>query len=166
MCMKNLNMNAVFCDVIATQDGSNISLGDIVAKKYYISSGDEVRSISQLSLAVFITATQAKEPREVNPDLVFSFDKKYEVRVRLTETYSGEFRDLTSFIVDPSTASDSEGLCRNVFQYTRICLFSNVALPEKREKERFVIKLVIRRCDSESENWTVQAISPIKFQNC
>lgn len=165
MCMKNLNMNAVFCDVIAKQDGSSISLGNIVAKKYYVSTEETIRKISQLSLAVFITATQAKEHREVDPNIVFSFEKKYEVRVRLTETYSGEFRDLTSFIIDPSTSSDSEGLCRNVFQYTRVCLFSNVALTEKREKERFVIKLVIRCCDSETENWTVQSIFPIKFEN-
>lgn len=165
MCMKNLNMNAVFCDVIAKQDGSNISLGDIVAKRYYVSTEDAIRKISQFSLAVFITATQSKEYRDVDPDLVFSFDKKYEVRVRLTETYSGEFKDLTSFIIDPSVSSDSEGLCRNVFQYTRVCLFSNVALTEKREKERFAIKLVIRRCDSENDNWTVQSISPIKFEN-
>ena len=166
MCMKNLNMNAVFCDVIAKQDGSSISLGDIVSKKYYISTEDSTRKISQFSLAVFITATQAKEHKEVDPDQVFSFDQKYEVRVRLTETYSGEFKDLTSFIIDPSVSCDSEGLCRNVSQYTRICMFSNnVELPEKREKERFVIKLVIRRRDSNCENWTVQSIFPIRFEN-
>lgn len=165
MCMKNLNMNAVFCDVIAKQDGSAISLGDIVTKKFHISAEDSTRKISQLSLAVFITATQAKEPKKVDPDLVFSFEEKYEIRVRLTETYSGEFRDLTSFVVEPSASSDSEGLCRRVFQHTRLCLFSNVALPEKREKERFVIKLIIRRCGTSNDQWIVQSIFPIKFEN-
>lgn len=163
--MKNLNMNAVFGDVIASQDGSSISLGDIVTKKFFISKEDGNRKISQLSLSVFITATQAKSPKDIDPDVVFSFNEKYEVRVRLTETYSGEFKDLTAFIIDPSTSFDAEGLCRLVFQHVRLCVFSNVSLPETRERERFVIKLVIRRCGSENDEWIVQSISPIKFEN-
>ena len=165
MCMKNLNMNVVFCDVVAKQDGSSISLGDVVTKKFFISTENSIRKISQLSLAAFITATQAKEPQSVNPDVVFSFDEKYEVRVRLTETYSGEFKDLASFTIEPSTSFDSEGLCRNVFTHTHLCLFSSVVLPEKREKERFVIKLVIRRCGAENPNWAVQTIAPLSFEN-
>lgn len=165
MCMKNLNINTVFADVIANQDGSSVSLGDIVSKKFHIIVEDEKRKISQLSLAVFVTATQAKTPKEIDPNVVFSFDEKYEVRVRLTETYSGEFTDLTSFMLDPSSSYEAEGLCRNVFQYTRLCIFSNIELPEQRDKERFVIKIVIRRSGAVENDWAVQAINPLKFEN-
>ena len=165
MCMKNLNVNAVFADIIANQKGSSVSLGDIVTKKFYLTTEEDKRKISQLSLAVFVTATQAKTPKKIDPDTVFSFDEKYEIRVRLTETYSGEFRDLTSFVLEPSTSYEAEGLCRNVFQYTLLCIFSDVELPELREKERFVIKILVRRCESDKKNWSVQSISPIRFEN-
>lgn len=165
MCMKNLNMTAVFCDIIANHDNPDVSLGDIGNKRFFITTENEVRKISQLSLAVFINATQAKGIKTADPDSVFSFEDEYEIRVRLTETYSGEFKDLTSFVVKPSDRVDAEGLCRCVFQHTHLCIFSNVALPEKREKERFVIKLVVRRCGAENDSWAVQSIFPIKFEN-
>ena len=164
--MKNINMTAVFCDIIANQDSPDISLGNIGNKHFYITIENGTRKISQLSLAVFLNATQAKNAKANNPDNFFSFENEYEIRIRLTETFSGEFKDLTSFVVKPANGHETEGLCRCVFQYTHLCMISDISLPEKREKERFVIKLVIRRCDSENENWIVQSISPIKFQNC
>lgn len=170
MCMKNINMNAVFCDIVSDPDNLSLSLGDI-GKHFYIVNEDTQREISQLSMAIFISATQSKDAdiiQKIDPDQVFDFREKYEIKIRLTETISGSFKDLDKFIITPSSSSDSEGLCKNTFNCTRLCLYQNVLLPSSQEREKFVIKLLIRRfieSRTQDDNWIVQSIHPIEFHN-
>lgn len=163
MCMRNVNLNAVFCDIISSPDTSSISLGNI-RKKFHISSEDNKRLISQISLAIFISATQTKDKEaleKVNPDLTFVFQEKYEIKIRLTETISGIFKDLNVFSVEPSNFADSIGLCRDTFNHIQLCLKNDVVLPEKSERERFVIKLLIRRYQeqrNQDDGWMDRSI--------
>ena len=170
MCMKNVNLNAVFCDIISNADIPSISLANI-RKKFNIINENDKRVVSQISMAIFIAATQSKDPtiiNAINPNLVFSFKEKYEIKVRLTETISGAFKDLSTFVIDPSTTEDSHGLCRSTFNHIQLCLASDISLPDRKEKEKFVVKLLIRRFDefrSKDDGWNIQSIIPIGFNN-
>ncbi len=168
MCMKNVNTNVVFCDIVSNPNNLNVSLGNI-GKKFHIFCENDQRKISQISMAVFISATESKNKQfltSVNPDLVFVFKEIYEFKIRLTETISGSFKDLETFLIEPSKQSDSEGLCRDTFNYTQLCMFSDILLPKDEDKERFVIKMLIRHYDenrTKDEDWVVQSIHPIEF---
>lgn len=169
MCMKNVNMNVVFCDIISNSDSSSISLGGI-GKKFSVVVEENVKKISQLPMVIFVSATQSKKKEVVNkldPNVEFAFAFKYEVKVRLTETISGDFQDLGGFELDPSQSFDSDGLCKNTFNYTQLCLFSDVVLHTPQEnRQRYVIKLLIRRKDearSSDAGWIVQTIRPLEL---
>ena len=165
MCMKNVNLIALFGDVVCSDN--SVLLGDILSKKFYCKMIDDKRFVSQISMSVLIAATQTKDEKaaaNLDPDLVFAFNHQYEIRVRLTETISGAFKDLDTFTLDPSQNADSEGLCRKTFNHTRLCVFPNVDLPPKNARERFVIKLLIRRVDPNrvtDDGWVVQSIHPL-----
>lgn len=168
MCMRNVNLIPVFCDIIPNQDGSSLSLGNFVGKQYRIDNEEEVRKISQISLALFISATQTKDPNEaarIDPDVTFSFAHTYDVKIRLTETFSGAFADLEEFLFEPDKYAVTGALCRKTLNYTRLCVFANVKLPEPKEHERFVIKVLIRRHDdgAPDKSWAVQAILPLNL---
>ena len=169
--MRNINMNVIFCDIVSNENNSNISLGSVVDKKFHISSTNSDRTISQLSMAIFVSAIQTKNKQvlsKIDGTSVFLFSQNYDVKIRLTETISGDFTDLGEFVLEPENKFESDGLCRSVYNYSYFCLFSNIMLPPKKEKERFVIKLLIRKksdANSKNEDWIVQNIAPIKFDN-
>ena len=168
MCMKNVNLNLVFCDMIPNQDGSDIALANFVGKQFKIQEENGRRVLPQVSLTLFVSATQTKDPDEaarINPDITFSFENDYDIKVRLTETISGSFMDLDSFLLEPAKHSISANLCRKTLNHTRLCVFQNIVLPEEKDNECFVIKALIRRHTQEcnNESWAVQAIVPLKI---
>ena len=110
MCMKNVNTNIVFADIAASSNQTELSLQNI-GKKFFIV--EDERKITSLSFALFVSATEDKdaptsdvEHEETNLDekSVFKFYKEYELRIRLTETISGDFMDLTKIKFKPSDA--------------------------------------------------------------
>lgn len=167
--MKNININAVLCDIVSNEDNSNISLGNVTGKKLYITEKNNDRFFSQIGLAVFVAATETKKEEQlqkIDPDFIFSFKEKYEVRIRLTETISGEFKDLGEIILNPVSSHMAEGLCKKSFNYSQYCLYSDVILPSVKEREKFVIKLVIRRVlqdRKQDDGWIVQTIIPLNY---
>ena len=167
--MKNINLNGVFCDIIPNADNDGVSLGN-VGKKFLILNSTTEREISQMSMAVFISATETKDDSKlinVDADNVFSFKEKYELRVRLTETSTGNFKDLGRLILDPLKFCESKGYCRKVFNHTHLFVFTDIKLPEYKKDEHFVVKLLIRRLDESNPDcltWIVQSIHPIKMQ--
>ena len=169
MCMKNLNMNIVFCDIVSNPDNSSISLGGI-GKVFSFVVENNVKKISQLPMVIFVSATQSKNPEiidKLNPNTDFIFSNQYEVKVRLTETISGDFQDLGEFEIDPSKSYDANGLCKSTFNYTQLCLFSDVVLHNiEKSKQRYVIKLLIRqknRNKTTDDRWIVQTIHPLQL---
>lgn len=167
MCMKNVNLNPVFCDMIPNQDGSDIALANFVGKQFKIQEENSRRFLPQVSLALFVSATQTENPEDaarINPDITFSFEHNYDIKIRLTETISGSFMDLDEFLLEPAKHSISANLCRKTLNHTRLCVFTDIVLPEAKENECFVIKALIRRHAQESNNesWAVQAIVPLK----
>ena len=168
MCMKNVNINTVFADIVTNPENSQISLLNI-GRQCCIVKEDGIRKIPQLSIAVFVGATQSKENdviESINPDKVFSFQEKYELKVRLTETISGAFKDLGEFEIDPESGDVYEGICRHTFNYTHLGIYQDISLPSENEKERFVIKINIRRKmdNRKNEDWIVQSVVPIMFE--
>ncbi len=163
MCMKNVNLNAVSCNIVIDNEYSQVSLANI-GKKITIAVTEIKREIAQLSLAVFISAVQSKDPNivaSIDPDTTFAFKEKYQIRIRLTETISERFKDLETFVIDPSSSVDSSHLCKDTYNHTRLGLYHDIVLPPVSEKERFVVKLLIRRYDESREqdvDWIVQSI--------
>ena len=120
-------------------------------------------------MAIFVAATQSKDDEIVetlNPDKVFKFNEKYEFQIRLTETISGVFKDLGSFEINPAEGAISDGICRHTFNYTHLGIYQDVSLPNQNERERFVIKVLIRRKieNPQDGGWIVQSVNPIKLK--
>lgn len=168
MCMQNVNMNPVFCDVIPTADVTNLSLGNVNNKRFRVIEENGTRKIAQISLALFVSATQTKNSEDIeriNPNTTFSMNSLYDVNIRLTETVSGKFMDLEEYLFDPSKYAVSECLCRTTLNHTKLFVFQDIELPQRQAKECFAIKVLIR-CHNNSEiadkRWTVQAILPLK----
>ena len=172
MCMKNINIIPTFCDVISNNDDSTISLGNI-GKRFRITTTNEGRLISQLSMSIFFSAMQSKNEQvleQINSNETFDFRETYEIKIRLTETISGSFKDLDTFKLNALQNADSEHLCMSTFNCVRLCLYNNISLPEINNIERFVIKILIKKfdenkSDDENDKWIVQTIAPILFNN-
>ncbi len=167
MCMKNVNLNGVFCDIIPSKVKNAISLGNIEQKAIFSTNSVDGK-ISQMSMTIFVSATETKDPLKlvVDPNNVFSFQQRYEVRVRLTEVSTGDFKDVGGFILDPIKNGEEKGYCRKVFNQIQLCIFENIDLPKYKEGEHFVVKLLIRAYDEENSEkfvWNVQAIYPIQI---
>ncbi len=171
MCMKNININVVLCDVIPNQDKTSISLGDIVSKKFHITVDENYRRLSQLSMAIFISATQTKDEdkiRLIDPDTTISFDHTYEVRVRLSEISTNSYMDLDHFIFEPSKLKRPCALDVDAVGYAKVLIRNDIVLPKENNEERFVIKILIRKQETErsfDSGWIVQTIQPIEFDN-
>ena len=168
MCMKNINVNVVFADIQSNQEDGNISLLNI-GKPFRCLCDNGTRKIPQLSATVFVAATQSKDQEIVktyNPGKVFVFSEKYELKIRLAETVSGVFKDLGHFEIDPEKGDVSEGICRHTFNYTHLGIYQDISLPDQGEREKFVIKILIRR---KIENrtadggWVVQSVVPVNL---
>jgi hypothetical protein len=168
--MKNVNINCVFGDIITTGVDSEFSLCNI-GKRFCISRQDDNRRvISQLSMVVFISATQTKDEekiKNINPEIEFFFNEDYEIKIRLTETFSGDFTDLFDFVIVPSKHAMNDGLCKSTFNYKQLCVKTNVELPCEKQKEKYVIKILIRHKTNleKSNEWTVQTIVPLELCN-
>jgi len=168
MCMKNVNVNAIFSDILLNQEDNTLSLLNI-GKPLRLLEENDARKITQLSMAVIVSATQSRSSfasKDINPDEIFSFHDKYELMIRLTETISGKFKDVGGFEIDPAQNDIHEGICRHTFNYTHLGLYKDISLPEKNSNERFVIKLLIRRkMEAGQENdWVVQTVIPLTFE--
>lgn len=168
MCMKNINVNTIFADIVTNPENGQVSLLNI-GKPCRVTKEEGTRKIPQLSVAIFVGATQSKDEdviEAINPDAVFSFRDKYELIVRLTETVSGAFKDLGRFEIDPESGDVYEGICRHTFNYTHLGIYQDISLPEEKEYERFVIKINIRRKidNRQTEGWIVQTVVPIMFE--
>ncbi len=168
MCMKNININVVFSD-IQIGDDQMLSLFN-VGKPVRVQHDDSIRKITQLSMAAFISATQSKDPKiiaKLNPDEVFTFSHKYELLIRLTETTSGKFKDIGHLDLDPATNDIHEGICRHTFNLTHLGIYQDISLPERKDDEKFVIKILIRRKTDgiQEKNWVVQTVVPFSLED-
>lgn len=166
MCIKNINMNVAFVDVIPDEKKDFVVYFNPV-KKFKISETNNIRELSLSSLAVLVSATQSKriDTSTLNPDETIVFSQKYEIKIRLTEPITGSFKDLATFDIEPSKNVVSDGICKDSFQYVHIHMNATEELPPKQEKENFVIKLLIRRFIdeyTEDDRWIVQTIVPLQ----
>lgn len=176
MCMKNINIIPTFCDVMARSEDATISLGNI-GKHFRIEITNDGRVIPQLSMSIFFSALQTKNElslQELNPEESFDFRKNYDIKIRLTETISGVFKDLDTFQISAAENADTKHLCMSTFNYTELRVYNNISLPDSipdnNTPEKFVIKILIKLHKEDSTNtandkWIVQAIVPISFDS-
>lgn len=165
MCMRNINTNIIFADITTNQEGTIYSLENI-GKKFHILSEDNDKKIVSMSMALLISASEEKNNNSVFDESIFSFENNYELRVRLTETYSGDFKDLAKIELEPQKTAVSSGLCKTTFNHTQLCFFERIELPSRLgSKEKYVIKVVVRAKDENNTDrkWFVQSVHPIEF---
>lgn len=168
MCMKNVNTNIIFADITSNNEHSAISLQNL-GKNFYVSVNETNRKILYMSFALFISASEERdftlEDAKKADDFIFVFSKQYEFRVRLTETISGAFKDLVNMTITAADTAEQSGLCKRVFNCAKFCHFENIELPNEVEREKFVIKVIIReKTEAENNQWFVQSIHPINIK--
>lgn len=178
MCLKNINTSVVFFDeATATDTISKINLNsvykdrpDVVAR--YLDENKQILKIDSLQFLFSVNASEKSHIHEESetPDNTFYFDKKYEIRFRITETHSGKFFDLADGpILDLSNSQDKvTHLCRYLYEDKMILKYENVlvAAPEI-GKNLCVLKVLIRRVDDSDPEldlpWVVQSMHQIKL---
>lgn len=167
MCMRNINTNVVFADIVPNENGNGIFSLQNVGKKFTVVEQDGKKKITTLSMALLISASEEKNNEHESDETTFTFDKNYEVRVRLTETYSGSFIDLATIIVEPSKTVVERGICKKSFNHTQLCYFKDISLPpDEKNQNKYVVKIVLRATDSLANGdgkFFVQSIHPVDF---
>lgn len=170
MCMKNLNIVLVLgqSDLAATISEEISSLHSINSSLPYSKiDGDTV--LPSLSFLFCLNAIGPKdnvyEQDETEENTLF-FTEKYEIQLRLTETRTGKYLDLTNFIFDPSEYSKSQGLCKQTAQLFKMFEFSRICLPADPTDHNYVVKALVRQAVSEGvepASWIIQSICPLQF---
>lgn len=171
MCMKNVNLTIITADILGNRDTKSVSLGNIDKPYYYEIVNGKRMVVGTFSFALFMQAIQTKANdslSNINPDEKLLFSEKYSIKIRLTESKSGNAIDLDEFILCPNDIAFSECVCCDTFKYTRVCVYNNVILPLKKDNEFFVVKILIKHLtdDAEKDNqkpWTVQTVYPVSI---
>lgn len=178
MCIKNVNTDVVFFVDAPTLNENEQAFFRICkdepvvnAKKVNEEGNCSVLKIPQINFLLSINATEkTKDGKAIHSDKetkynTLFFDYKYEIRLRITETASGRFVDLDTFVMKPQ--EEHIHLCRNIFSYRKTCQYNNilVATPPK-GKNKCVLKVLIRcapECGKDEGAWIVQSIHPIQL---
>ena len=165
MGIKNINITLTYANIVGNTILNTISFLDI-DKKHHVNIKSHNRYIQSLPLAVFINAIQNTKgtPTKIDPRKIISFSEKYIIRIRLSEEISKQFTDLGEFIIIPEETKIPSFDGYEIFKHTRLCMFENITLLDKKSKESFFIKILIKPLDNNSNNedtWIVQAVYPI-----
>lgn len=169
--MKNVNLTIISADILGNRDTKSVSLGNIDRPYYYEMVDGKRIIVGTFSFALFMQAIQTKEKdslSDINPDEKLLFSEKYSIKIRLTESKSGNAIDLDEFILCPNDIAFNECVCCDTFKYTRVFVYNNIVLPPKKDNEFFVVKILIKHLKDNSENdnqrqWTVQTVYPVSL---
>lgn len=173
MCMKNINTDIVlFDDAFPNKDneknidllGATRGIPLVHAKK----AEEGILRIPKLDILFSISATEEigddSKPNHgigENSENTFYMDEQYSVRLRVTETDSGQFVDLDTFNIDPS--QDMISLCRRIYNQKGIYQYRNVpvAIPPEGQ-DLCALKVLIKKKDAQGK-WIVQSMHPIQL---
>ena len=166
MSIQNINITLTYANIIGNKTANDISLLEI-NKKHMVIENDNCRVIPMLTFSIFVNALQKKDSfNNLNdPRNIISFSNKYIIKLRLFEKSSNQFKDLGQFIIDIPKYKKQSFEDYEVFNHTRLCIFENVSLLKKSDKESYCIKILIKPIimGNDSKEWIIQAIYPIRF---
>lgn len=173
MCMKNINTDIVlFDDALPNKDNErNIDLlgaakgvPAVHAKK--VEEG--LLRIPRLDILFSISATEEIDEdsrpdhgKGENAENTFYMDEQYSVRLRVTETDSGQFVDLDTFNINPS--QDMIFLSCRIYNQKGIYQYKNVpvAIPPN-GSDLCALKVLIKNQNAPGK-WIVQSMHPIRL---
>lgn len=162
--MCNINVACVLQDISASgaSGGNTFPIFQSKRLEEFVDAKGR-RRLKPFVITVVVSAVSPSPESKMDAEVklnVFSFTHKYEIKIRLSETASEKYSDVSSFIIDPSKQDSKEA-----FNFTHTCLCENISILPKREDEKYAIKLLIRDLedtDDNKENWTLQAVLPIE----
>ncbi len=165
MSIKNINITLTYANIVGDTVLNTISFFNI-EKKHYVNIKSNNRYIHSLQLVIFINAIQNKKETstKIDPRKKISFSEKYVVRIRLSEEISKQFTDLGEFVIFPEETRTISFDGYEIFKHTRLCIFENIILLDKKSNESFFIKVLIKPLNNNSNDkntWIVQSVYPI-----
>lgn len=152
-----------FSDIEVNPKYDKISFSD-VGKSIMSRNSINSRVIDKMSIVTLISGLNKKDGNSLNEKNVLDFNKKYEFAIRLTETITGQWKDLERFCVYPNELAVKEKLCMNTFNLFKITMPENIILTPKSDNECFVIKVLVRefiKNRTKDDGWIIQSINPI-----
>lgn len=171
MCMKNVNTDAILFENISGDVERNgiidlLGVNKAIPSVYAEKIDDTLLRIPALRVFFSLCAIEKKHTindssQSPDEDNVFHMDREYRVRLRITETSSGDFFDLDTIDVDPR--NKSIGLCNNIFTMRGAYQYTNVLVRKPGTgKDLCVLKVLIQR-SNDKDNWIVQSMHPIRL---
>lgn len=173
MCMKNVNTDVVLFDCVlkSEYEGRNIDLLGInkdVPAVHARKINEGTLSISSLDILLTVSGTEKidknKQPVHEDgegPNNTFFMDKRYSLRLRVTETHSGKFVDLDTISIDPSQKFIT--LCRRIFNQKSVYQYRNVLVATPPLGKDLCVLKVLIQCEDSPEKWIVQSMHPIRL---
>lgn len=131
---------------------------------------DEQLSNMLCGIAFVLTIAGKDESRQdTDNEDVFSFDKTYDILVRLTDMTSGRAVDLFSMIFEPKKHVVENGAASKArYCYTNeIIDIHDIYFPleKQRAKSRYVLKALVREHSINRPKWYIQNMTPVRFEN-
>lgn len=175
MCMKNVNTDVTFFTTANISNNPNIinlieakkDVPTLLAKKI----DNHTLVIPELNFLLSINANErsGNNPHETidTPENTLFFNETYRIRLRITETSSGNFLDLSTQIIEPS--KENINLCRKLFFKKITCNYQNICVTAPPEnKDLCVLKVLIQHVSKDpnlqSSEWIVQSIHPMRLE--
>lgn len=163
MSIANLNVNILPCIPKGENKTGKVNLFDIHTDTFEIIFDENNRRLSKLYFTLFINPMENINS-EKDAEEIFSFDENYAIRIRLTETADFSSHDLDEFYTKDNfdkiaTTHGNIKFCR----FMRICFFENIPLPPKKENQKILIKVLVKKVSGNKDidnqkDWILQSI--------
>lgn len=166
MSISNINVAVVPCYPRGDNRTGELHLTKVHTEFPIVADVNGNKYIKELYFAVLIDAMQ-NPSFEVDANDVFDFNTNYRVRLRLSETVNDGAYDLDEFDTKAKFAKvrqkhgqyETGHLCH-------ICFFENIPLPPKTENQSFVVKVLMKKLETEADaeqDWILQCIHRLDF---
>lgn len=170
MCMKNLNTDVVFFKNVSVSgfESDNINLYDAVKTIPVVevkANDDKTWIIPQISLMLSINALNDVQNEEIDENTI-NFGKTYAIRIRVTETSSGQCVDLGQVYIHP--VEEKITLCKHIYTKKFVCRFNDiiVTIPPQ-GKDLCVFKVLVQEVIDgklSDDKWVAQSMHPVRLK--
>lgn len=178
MCMKNISTDIVFFGDLSAARTDNDDFFNLynVAKEIPcvdVRPNDEKTwLIPRISLMLSVNAIKninrsGDEGKDKCTDSGIDFNKKYVLRIRVTETTSGQCVDIGQLVFSPTDGQIT--LCKHIYAKRFLCKFDDIVVTIPPEgKDLCVFKVILQEFKEgeplDEDKWVVQSIHPVKMK--
>ena len=166
MSINNINISIVPCYPRGDNQTGELHLTKVHTEFPIVTDANGNRYIKELYFAVLIDAMQ-NPAFDVSKTDVFDFNTNYKVRLRLAETVNNSSHDLDEFDTKIKFAKARQTLGQyEMGHLCHICFFENIPLPPKEDNQYFVVKVLMKKFETEDDaeqDWILQNIHKFNF---